>query len=218
MKIIPAILTNDLGELTSLENIAEGAVDRIQIDVIDAKFAPNSTIDPAVLKNINTILNLDFHLMVKDPIEWIEHCVAGEKNRIIGQIEYMANQNEFIDTVLNSKSLPGLALDLPTPVDKLDKEVLSKIDVILLMSVPAGFAGQEFNLDVWTKISQIIKIRKDSNLEFKVCIDGGITKELINQMESQGVDEVAVGKRIFEPDLKENLKLFADGKNKQSLS
>src|SRR5260221_12337308 len=149
MKIIPAILTSDLNELTELEKKAEGVVDRIQIDIIDHKFADNSTVDPSVLKGIKSNLNLDFHLMVKDPVEWVSHCIrsgAKAEDRVIGQIEMMQNQNEFIEKVISSGSLPGLAVDLPTNIDKLDQSVLSKIDVILLLSVPAGFSGQEFDL------------------------------------------------------------------------
>lgn len=211
MKIIPAILTDDLGQLTSLEAKAEGVVDRIQIDVIDNKFANNSTVDPAVLKNIVTSLSLDFHLMVKDPLEWIEHCVANEKNRIIGQIEFMQNQSEFIDKVKLFGCLPGLGIDLETPIQKLGQAVLATIDILLLMSVKAGWDHQEFDLNVFDKIKEAVEIRKKLNLKFKISIDGGVTKELINQMTSFGVDEVFVGKRIFDPDLKSNLELFQTG-------
>ncbi len=210
MKIIPAILTDDIGQLASLTEIAEGVVSRVQIDIIDNKFAPNSTVDPAVLKNVNTILDLDFHLMVKDPIEWVDHCIPVEisktnKTRIIGQIEYMENQKNFIEKIESAKCLAGLGVDLATPISKLDVNVLPKVEVILLMSVPAGFAGQQFDLNVWEKIKALVELRKKSNLNFKICIDGGVTKELINEMELLGVNEVAVGKRIFDPDLKSNL-------------
>jgi ribulose-phosphate 3-epimerase len=211
MLIIPAILTNDPGELASLENKAEGIVNRIQIDVIDNKFADNITIDPEVLKKTVTYLNLDFHLMVKSPIDWIDHCVLGSKNRIIGQIEYMESQKEFVDRVTFTGSIAGLGIDLATSIDNLDQSVLSKIGVILLMSVPAGFGGQEFNLETFGKIEKLVKIRSELKLNFKICVDGGITKELINEMESLGVDEVTVGKRIFEPDLKTNLETFRNG-------
>ncbi len=208
MKIIPTILTNDLSELLSLEKKAEGVVDRIQIDVIDHKFVESSTVDPSVLKDIKTNLNLDFHLMVKGPIDWIEHCIMGSQNRIIGQIEEMENQNEFVEKVIRMGSMSGLALNLPTLVEKLDQSVLSKVSVVLLLSVPAGFNGQEFDLNVWSKIDQLVRIRKELDLDFKICVDGGITQGLVNQMEKQSVDEVTVGKRIFEPDLKTNLALF----------
>lgn len=208
MKIIPAILTNDLSELTSLINKAEGTVDRVQIDVIDHKFAENITVDPLILKNISTSLNLDFHLMVKGPIDWIDHCVMNKGNRIIGQIEAMENQDEFVQKVINMRSIPGLGVDIETTLDDINPKVLPKISVVLLMSVKAGWAGQEFDLSVWEKIEKLAKIRSDSKLEFKICVDGGVTKELVNQMEKFGVDEVAVGKRIFEPDLKDNMKIF----------
>src|SRR3972149_8863071 len=120
MKIIPSILTNDLSELTNLIAKAEGVVNRIQIDVIDHKFADNITVDPTILKNINTFLNLDFHLMVKDLINWIDKCTLNENSRIIGQIEEMTNQKEFVEKVMSLGSLAGLGIDLQTPVDQLD--------------------------------------------------------------------------------------------------
>ncbi|HWA52395.1 MAG TPA: hypothetical protein VG895_05070 [Patescibacteria group bacterium] len=212
MKIIPAILTDDISELTSLENKAEGIVDRIQIDVIDNKFANNSTVDPAVLKNITTVLNLDFHLMVKDPVEWVEHCVPNSANRMIGQIEFMQNQMEFVDKVKATTTEAGLAIDLDTPIEKVSQNVLPKLDVLLLMSVKAGFGGQEFDLSVFDKIKAANELRHKLNLNFKLLVDGGVTVELVHEMESLGVDEVAVGKRIFEPSLVDNLKLF-NGQN-----
>src|SRR5260221_4389995 len=118
MKIIPSILTNDFIELNDLISKAETAVDRVQIDVLDDQFANNITIDRTVLKNISTFLNLDFHLMVKNPVDWINHCLSGKKNRIIGQIEEMKSQVEFVEEVISLDSTPGLGLDLDTPVSK----------------------------------------------------------------------------------------------------
>jgi ribulose-phosphate 3-epimerase len=212
MKIIPAILTDDLNELIALEKKSVGLVDRIQIDVIDNKFANNITIDPSVLRNIQTNLNLDFHLMVKSPVEWISHCIRSEasaEDRVIGQIEFMESQKEFVNKVISSGNLAGLAIDLPTPLENLDQSVLTDVDVVLLLSVKAGAGGQEFNLDTFEKIKKLIEIRKSLNLNFKLCIDGGITKELMHQINNLGVDEVVVGKRIFEPDLKQNLEDFS---------
>lgn len=208
MKIIPAILTDNESELDRLVLDSDGKVDRIQIDIIDGVFANNKTIDPSILAKLNTNLNIDFHLMVKDPVSWIDKCGEKPGNRLIGQIEMMESQKEFVEEVKRKNMLVGLALDLSTLVDKLDQEVISKVDVILLMSVEAGWAGQEFNLDVWDKIGKVESLRRKLNLKFKICVDGGVTKELIQDMEKSGVDEVAIGKRIFEPDLKENLSLL----------
>ncbi len=207
MIIIPSILTNDPNELSLLLSKAEDIVERVQIDVVDHKFADNLTVDPEILKTAKTSLDLDFHLMVKNPIEWIDHCIQGGEHRIIGQIEEMESQKAFVEKVI-TESKAGLAVDLPTPIEKLDQEILSKVNVILLMSVKAGWGGQEFDLEVFTKIEKLDKLRKEMNLKFRICVDGGITKKLVDDMEKAGVDEVAIGRRILEGDLKENLKLF----------
>lgn len=211
MQIIPAILTNDLNEFNSLISKAEKVVDRVQIDCIDGQFANNVTVDPEILKNISTNLSYDFHLMVKEPINWIKKCVLGPKSRIIGQIEYMQSQNDFINLVKKTNSQVGLAIDLATPVEKLDQNLLKNLDILLLMSVNAGFDHQEFDLNVWDKITKVVSLRAQTGSIFKIVIDGGVTKEIVNQMKSVGVDEVYVGKRIFDPDLKQNLSLFSNG-------
>ncbi len=211
MLIIPSILTNDENEMRILLETAEKVVERVQIDVIDHKFANNLTVDPEILKKAHTFLHLDFHLMVKGPIDWIDHCITGSKNRIIGQIEEMESQSQFVEKVINTGSIPGLAVDLPTSIEKLDQNILSKVEVVLLMSVKAGWGGQEFDLETFGKIEKLVKIRKELNLNFKILVDGGVTKELVSEMQHQGVDEVAVGQRIFHPSLEENLKLFKNG-------
>lgn len=219
MKIIPAILTNDLNELTSLLEKAEKAVDRVQIDVIDGEFVGNKTIDPAVLKNLSTFLNFDFHLMVKEPINWIEKCLRDEASgkpentRIIGQIEMMQSQKDFVHKIMLTKCQAGLAIDLDTPVEKINEEALKEIDLLLIMSVKAGWFGQEFDLSTWDKIKAAVELRKKINGKFKIVIDGGVTKELVHEMQNLGVDEVFVGRRIFDPDLEQNLKLFNNGQN-----
>ncbi|HSX48761.1 MAG TPA: hypothetical protein VLE44_00705 [Candidatus Saccharimonadales bacterium] len=207
MIIIPSILTNDKDELSLLLSKAEDVVERVQIDVVDHKFADNITVDPEILKTIKTNLDLDFHLMVKNPIEWIDHCIQGGEHRIIGQIEEMESQKAFVEKVI-TESKVGLAVDLPTPIERLDQDVLSKVNVVLLMSVKAGWGGQEFDLEVFSKIEKLDRLRKELKLRFRICVDGGVTKKLVEDMEKAGVDEVAIGRRILEGDLEANLKMF----------
>jgi pentose-5-phosphate-3-epimerase len=102
---------------------------------------------------------------------------------------------------------------LDSSCDKLDDRALALADLVLLMSVKAGWAGQEFNLSVWDKIKRMATLRKERGWGFRISVDGGVTRELVNEMAAQGVDEVFVGKRIFEPDLAENLKSFGFGVN-----
>lgn len=210
VKIIPAILTNNPSDARELLEECQAVAKRVQVDIVDGIFADNKTIDPIFLKDLDLSFEVDFHLMVKEPINWVEKCAESQGDRIIGQVEMMADQMEFIKKVQEAGLSVGLALDLDTPVSTLGDEVLDSLDVVLLMSVKAGFGGQQFALASWEKIKELVEKRKKLNHKFKICVDGGITVELAHDMAKAGVDEVAVGRRIFSGELEENVKLFAE--------
>ena len=208
LEIIPSILTNDPTELKEKLERCEGLVDRVHIDIIDGIFAKNKTIDPSALSDLETELKLDFHLMVKEPVNWVEKCVRGGADRIIGQIEYMRDQVEFVGKVQEVGALIGLAVDLETDIGKLDPVILTNLDVVLVMSVAAGFGGQKFDDRALNKIKRLDEIRARDATPFRICDDGGITLDKVDDARRAGVDEVAIGRRIFKGNLKENIKMF----------
>lgn len=201
IEIIPAILTNDSSELREkLEALGE-AVERVQIDIIDGVFADNKTILPDVLANEETNLLIDFHLMTKEPVFWVERCVRGMADRIFGQIEQMSSQTEFIGKVQEVGAKVGLALDLDTQVEKIEPEVFLNLDAVLVMSVKAGFGGQEFDGRVIDKIKKLDEIRSRDATPFNICVDGGINESNIGVVVKAGANEVAVGQYLFKEDL-----------------
>ena len=209
IEIIPAILTDNIEELREKIGSVEGKAERVQIDIIDGEFADNKTIDPSQLEGITTKLNLDYHLMVIEPIKWIDKCVKAGADRIIGHIEEMTSQEDFVSAVEDAGVSAGLAVDLDTPISDLDKKALKRVDVVLIMSVRAGFGGQEFDNNAIDKIYNLNKMRNEESFPFAICDDGGVTAENVDDSEESGVDEVAVGQRIFKGDLGDNLeKLF----------
>lgn len=208
IKIIPAILTNDLRELKDLLKRCEGVVDRVQIDIIDGVFADNKTIEPSALVGIDTNLKIDFHLMVKEPVNWVEKCASVGADRIIGQIEMMENQIEFVGKVTEVGLKVGLAIDINTPVSDLDPVVLTNLDVVLVMSVAAGFGGQKFDERALEKISKLDEIRARDDTPYRICDDGGIILEWIDDARYEGADEVSIGRRLFKGNLRENLDRF----------
>ena len=210
VEIIPAILTNDIREIEEKLSRAEGIVKRIQIDIVDGQFAANRTIDPSFLGNIETDLSLDFHLMTKEPVDWVERAVRGGADRIIGQIEQMTNQVEFIGKVAEVGLSVGLAIDLATPVSALDSTIITNLDVVLVMAVKAGFGGQKFDLSALLKVNELDKIRVRDDTPFKICVDGGINEDNIKKVVKAGADEVAVGSRIFDGGLTENIRRFQE--------
>ncbi len=210
IQIIPSILTNDPEELETLLARCEGVVERVSIDIIDGKFADNKTIDPGILFNFDTNLKIDYQLMVVEPVNWIERCVRGQADRIIGHIEQMSDQVEFVGKVQEVGLSIGLAIDLETQVYKIDPTILNNLDVVLVMSVAAGFGGQEFDKRALDKIKELDEIRSRDATPYKLQDDGGITLETIHNIHKIGADEVSIGKRLFEGDLAGNLKKFQE--------
>lgn len=214
IKIIPAILTSSPQELKDMIMVCEEIVDRVQIDVIDGIFANNKTVDPQAVSYIETNLMLDMHLMVKEPINWLERCMRAHADRVIGHIEMMSSQKDFI---LKSQELgmkAGFALDITTPVSSLDASLLSDVDVVLVMSVPAGHGGQSFQVKALDKIKELDVLRQDAHLSFSICDDGGITLEWIDDARREGADEVAVGRKLFDGGLGENIKTYLEASYK----
>lgn len=208
LQIIPSILTNNPQELKDLINQAEEVDGRVQIDIIDGQYVNNKTIDPGVLVNVDTNLKLDFHLMVKEPVNWVEKCASVGADRIIGHIEMMQNQVEFVGKVQEVGFSVGLAIDLKTPVSALDQTILNDLDVVLVMSVPAGFGGQRFAPSALLKVKELDEIRVRDDTPFRICVDGGVTIKNIEGIRKMGADEVSIGRIIFKGDLTGNIEKY----------
>ena len=198
IKIIPAVLTNDKN--TALEQIraVEGIAERVSIDIIDGRYAENKTIDPLILADFNSPLVFDYQLMVYEPINWIDKCVSSHADRIIGHVEFMNDQKDFITKVKESGAKPGLGLDLNTPLEKIQTEVFGHISVLLLMSVKAGFSSQKFDESVYKKIEQAMQLRVMNNFSFSIQIDGGVDKEIAKNLDVMGVEEVSITSKVFQ--------------------
>lgn len=212
IEIIPAILTNDPGELEEkIRQVERARLDstssarRVQVDIIDGIFTNNRTVALESLEGVETEALFDVHLMVHEPDSWVERAARALADRIIGQVEMMSDQVHFIGHAQEAGSKVGLALDLPTPVSAIDPAILNNLDVVLVMSVKAGFGGQEFNKSALEKIKALDEIRSRDNTPFRICVDGGVNAQNIGGIRRAGADEVAVGKSLFEGDLEENI-------------
>lgn len=210
IEIVSSVLTNDVGEAKELISRCEGILKRASVDIIDGKFADNKTITPDQLLGIDSDLSIDYHLMVIEPVNWIERCVRGQADRIIGQIENMGDQSEFIGRVQEVGLQVGLALDLDSPIDKLDPIILTDLDVVLVMSVRAGFGGQEFHDVAIEKVKRLNEIRQKDKTPFKIHVDGGVNFDNIKRIVSAGADEVSIGRLLFKGDVAETVRKFQE--------
>lgn len=205
LEIIPAILTNDINLVKLQLKMSEGLVSRVQIDITDGEFVNFKTVSLESFADIDTNLNLDMHLMVREPIHWIEKSIRAGADRIIGQIEMMNSQADFIGKVQEVGCSIGLGIDINTDIDEIDESVIRDIDVILLMSVAAGAGGQEFQKNVFDKIRLIARKKAEKGAKFKICVDGGVNLTNIKLLSSELISEVAVGSYLYNGDFETNL-------------
>jgi len=169
----------------------------IQVDVSDNIFSPGKTFELELLNkldfNADEIL-WDIHLMVKEPLDWIEKCLFIGANRIIGQVEMMADREKFIKTVKDEGLEAGLAFDIDTQVENVPEET----DEILLMGRKAGFGEYPLDEKIYKKIEIAKKFGKT------VAIDGGSAAKNIGKLKKLGIDIVYSGNNYFELHEKNN--------------
>jgi ribulose-phosphate 3-epimerase len=205
MIIIPSPFTNDPEELRGFIKESENILTIFQVDINDGTFLGNKSILPEAVGDITTNLSFDFHLMVKEPINWVEKCVRAGGDRIIGHIEHMSDQGAFVGKCQEAGVKIGLALNIDTSCSEIDPSLLTDLDVILLMSYQAGKGGQVFDNRVIEKMKYFSEIKRKDSTPFSICSDGGIRPETIKLARDAGADEVTVGKWLFEGDIRDNI-------------
>lgn len=211
VEIVPAILEKDATSFEEKLKKVWGEAKKVQVDIIDGKFAPMETVEPEVLLNIDTIVDFEGHLMVERPEDWVERCVASGMTGLFGQVEKMEDVVKFVADTQAAGLRVGLAYDIDTPLTDLEKYI-NDLDAVLLMSTKAGSQGiNEFDSRVLEKIKEVRKINK----RIVIVVDGGLDVEDIKKCfaaewaeelsedeldRNFGKMEFAVGSEIFEAD------------------
>lgn len=195
VEIIPAILTADLDEFEERLRLVEHLTQRVQIDYVDGFFAPEVTCCEAhVIREVQSSAALEVQLMVVDPTSQVKAWANTGVDRIIGHIEEMGDQTRFVETVSEFGLSVGLALNMETPLEKLDLHLLPSLDVILLMGHEVGVDGVELDPAIYEKIVQVRELNEDIDIE----IDGGVNDTNAVELVKAGATMLAVGSYIFE--------------------
>jgi len=202
MEIVPAILTNSREDLARRLECLSGKVERVQIDVVDGRFAEQKTFLLFWLdEHQDKGFHWDIHLMVANPFGWVERCNSVMAEQVIGQIESMGDQLDFIDRVEGEGMRAGLAVDLPTSIKELNDEAVFRASIILVMSVKAGFSGQKFEAKALEKIEKLVKVRRKLGASFKIGVDGGINQENQEKITAAGGEILYMGHSYWEKHL-----------------
>lgn len=202
IKIAPSILSADFSKLgEDIMMLEQGGADYIHIDVMDGHFVPNISFGIPVIKSIRdkTQLPFDVHLMIDNPMDFIDDFVKAGADSITVHAEVLPHLHRAIQYIKAKGVLAGVALNPSTPLNVLDY-VLEDVDMILLMTVNPGFGGQKFIPAILNKIAQLRKRLDEMGLKTDIQVDGGIYIDNIHEVAKAGANIFVAGSAIFNAD------------------
>ena len=207
IKISPSILSADFSILgDEIKSLEKAGADLIHIDVMDGHFVPNITMGPPIIKQIRkcTKLPFDVHLMISPVEKYIKAFADAGSDIITLHPEATDNLKRAVQTVKSFGKKAGVSLNPKTPISALI-DVINDLDLILIMSVNPGFAGQSFMGEVLPKVTELRKMINDKKLKIDIEIDGGINFETAVLAVKAGANILVSGTTIFSGSLKDNI-------------
>jgi ribulose-phosphate 3-epimerase len=193
--ILPSLLMCDFGDLRGEVKQLEAAGTKVlHLDVMDGHFVPNLTYGMPIVKGLrrHSKLPLDVHLMISDPLKYAEAFVEAGADLLTFHVEAVTDPVAVADQIRSLGVGVGIALNPDTPVESILPAV-PHCDMVLVMSVNAGFGGQSFNRNALDKL----RLLRDRFPDLLLEIDGGIDNQTIGECRSAGCDLFVVGSAIF---------------------
>ena len=198
--IAPSILSADFARLgAEVDAVLAAGADIVHFDVMDNHYVPNLTIGPLVceaLRKHGIKAPIDVHLMVKPVDRIVPDFARAGATYISFHPEASAHVDRTINLIREHGCRPGLVFNPATPLDWLDY-TLDKLDLVLLMSVNPGFAGQQFIPEVLPKIAAVRERVRALGREVRVEVDGGIKADNIGAAARAGADTFVAGSAVF---------------------
>ena len=196
IKVGASILAADFTRLDNeIKRIETAGIDFFHLDIMDGHFVPNITIGPDVVRHIRQVtkLKLDVHLMIRNPLNWVDRFINAGANNLTLHIETIsvAAFRKEAD-LLKSKNIGlGVSLNPATPLIKIEP-LLGLVDFVLVMSVNPGFGGQKFIAKALAKIKSLRKKYKGN-----IAVDGGINNITAKKVINAGANILDVGTYIY---------------------
>ena len=195
IEICPSILSaNFLNLKEDIKILEEAEVEMLHFDVMDGCFVPSLSFGPLVLNSIKRVskMLMDVHLMVKNPLNFLEQFSKAGAFNITFHVECDDNILECINKIKSLNCKCGIAINPETSVEKIFP-FLDYLDMVVVMSVKPGFGGQEFIKDSLKKVEML----RSKNNFLKIQLDGGINLNIAKQIKDTGVCYAVVGSYIF---------------------
>ncbi len=197
--IVPSILSADFTRLGEQVREAEAAgAQRIQVDVMDGHFVPNITMGPLIVEAVRrcTRLPLEAHLMISNPEQYIDDFAQAGADVIIVHQEVSPHLHRLIQQIKTAGKMAAVALTPSTPVFMLE-DILSLLDMVLIMTVNPGFGGQDFIPETLPKIRRLRQVITERNLRCDIEVDGGIHEATVPLVIQAGANLLVAGSAVY---------------------
>lgn len=206
VQIIPAVLsTTEEDFVRDISRYQKSSLNEgwVHIDFADNIFVQNGTIRPSLIAKYPTTLHKEAHLMVSNPLQWIDELVGAGFERVVFHIEAQ-DVTKCIEYIKAKGLEVGLAIKNETSLDKLEP-FMDRIDVVLVMGIVPGFQGQKFIPETINKIKETSRLRSKDNYNFRIGVDGSVRDTNIKEIVQAGADFVIIGSFLLKGNIDENL-------------
>lgn len=197
--IAPSVLAADFGNLQrDIEMINGSQADWFHVDVMDGRFVPNISFGFPVMKAIQEHAKkfVDVHLMIVEPEKYVEEFINYGADLVSVHYEACTHLHRTINLIQDKGAKAGVVLNPSTPVWVLE-DIITEVDLVLLMSVNPGFGGQKFIENTYKKIRETKELILENNSTALIEIDGGVNTENAPKLFEAGADVLVAGNAVF---------------------